>query len=67
MPVLPCIVGGVFITCAVCGHIEPTQIFAESSQSVVFLLEKGESLGTRLVYSRHEMNFATATHPLVCI
>ena len=25
MPVLPCIVGGVFITCAVCGHIEPTQ------------------------------------------
>ena len=84
MPVLSCIVGGVFITCAVCGHIEPTQIFAESSPtfnrlthvprwtrfppssyqnqkfvykktvsakdnlSVVFLLEKGESLGTRL-------------------
>ena len=34
VPVLSYIVGGVFITCAVCGHIELTQIFAESSPTL---------------------------------
>ena len=33
-----CLVGGVFITCTVCGHIEPMQFFfAESSTHLIDL------------------------------